>query len=97
MPKPYKKHLTSSVDLETPYEATRAGFVALALEKNRRGTRFVNQARVLKASASSARTAKGLLQIREIATALVLAAGVSDKAAKHLSDEDKRAAVMGLI
>ena len=39
--KPYRQHLTSSDDLITPYEAIRAGFVALALEKNRRATPFV--------------------------------------------------------
>jgi len=35
---PYQDHLRSSDDLVTSYEATRAGFVALALEKNRRST-----------------------------------------------------------
>lgn len=30
---PYLKHLATSADLVTTYEATRAGFVALALEK----------------------------------------------------------------
>ena len=46
--KPYRQHLTSSDDLITTYEAIRAGFVALALEKNRRATPFVAQARALK-------------------------------------------------
>jgi hypothetical protein len=45
MAKPYRLHLKSSKDLETTYEAVRAGFVALALEKNRRATPFVAQAR----------------------------------------------------
>jgi len=31
--KPYLEHLASSDDLVTTYEAIRAGFVALALEK----------------------------------------------------------------
>ncbi len=43
-PKPYRLHLSSSDDLVTSYEAIRAGFVALALEKNRRATPFVEQA-----------------------------------------------------
>jgi len=43
--KAYLRHLKSSKDLETTYEAIRAGFVALALEKNRRATPFVAQAR----------------------------------------------------
>jgi hypothetical protein len=32
--RPYLQHLTSSEDLVTTYEAKRAGFVALALEKS---------------------------------------------------------------
>jgi hypothetical protein len=43
--KPYLQHLTSNDDLITNYEAIWAGFVALALEKNRRATPFVAQAR----------------------------------------------------
>ncbi|MBA4396718.1 MAG: type II restriction endonuclease, partial [Syntrophus sp. (in: bacteria)] len=38
MAKPYLQHLKSGKSLETTYEAVRAGFVALALEKNRRAT-----------------------------------------------------------
>jgi len=38
---PYRSHLNSSDDLVTTYEATRAGFVALALEKNRKATPYV--------------------------------------------------------
>jgi hypothetical protein len=53
-PKPYRRHLKSSDDLVTSYEAVRAGFVALALEKNRRASPFVEQARALKIAASSA-------------------------------------------
>ncbi len=50
--RPYQDHLTSSNDLVTIYEATRAGFVALALEKNRRATPFVAEARALQEAAS---------------------------------------------
>jgi hypothetical protein len=56
MKKPYLEHLKSSKDLQTSYAAVRAGFVALALEKNRRATPFVEQARTLKAAASKAKT-----------------------------------------
>jgi hypothetical protein len=97
MNKPYLQHLKSSKSLETSYEAIRAGFVALALEKNRRATPFVAQARALKASASKAKSATELLHIPEILPALLTAAGVSDKAANHLQDSDKCDAVDGLI
>jgi len=49
--KAFQQHLKSSLDLETTYEAIRAGFVALALEKNRRATPYVAQARALKSAA----------------------------------------------
>lgn len=97
MQKSYLRHLKSSKDLETPYEAIRAGFVALALERNRRATPFVAQARALKAAASKAKIATDLLKIKEIGAALLTAAGVSDKAANHLQASDKREAVTGLI
>lgn len=97
MAKPYLQHLKSGKSLETTYEAVRAGFVALALEKNRRATPFVAQARALKTAASNARLPKDLLNIPDIQPALLTAAGVSDKATNHLQDSDKREAVDGLI
>jgi hypothetical protein len=97
MAKPYRLHLRSSDDLVTPYEATRAGFIALALEKNRRATPFVEQARALKIAASSAARPVDLADIKNIHSALLTAAGVSDKATKYLRPEDKAAAVQLLI
>ena len=97
MPKSYQQHLKSGKSLETTYEAVRAGFVALALEKNRRSTPFVAQARALKAAASKAKTPAELMKISEIQPAMLTAAGVSDKATNHLEDSDKREAVSGLI
>ncbi|MCA1593797.1 MAG: type II restriction endonuclease [Acidobacteria bacterium] len=96
-PRPHRLHLASSDDLVTRYEAIRAGFVSLALEKNRRATPFVEQARALKVAATSADTPAGLVDIEGIQAALLTAAGVSDKAAVHLQPEDKAAAILGLI
>src|SRR5580658_10542209 len=89
MSKYYREHLKSSKDLVTPYEAVRAGFVALALEKNRRATPFVALARALKAAASKASRPNDLLPMKEIRPALLTAAGVSDKANRHLQEADK--------
>jgi len=61
--RPYQNHLRSSDDLVTRYEARRAGFVALALEKNRRSTPYVAEARALQHAASQARTPADLLTI----------------------------------
>lgn len=94
---PYRSHLNSSDDLVTTYEATRAGFVALALEKNRKATPYVAEARALQAAASSAKTPADLLKIKGIESGLLTAAGLSDKALTHLLPEDKQEAIQGLI
>lgn len=97
MEKLYLRHLKSGKSLETTYEAVRAGFVALALEKNRRATPYVAEARALKEAVRSAKSPSDLLRIQDIQPALLTAAGVSDKAANHLQDSDKREAVENLI
>jgi len=95
--KPHRKHLSGSSDLVTTYEEIRAGFVKLALEKNRRATPFVEQARSLKAAASQAKTTADLLNIESIQPALLTASGVSDKALNYLFPQDKIEAIKGLI
>lgn len=95
--KPYLQHLKNADDLVTPYAAVRAGFVALALEKNRRATPFVRQAQALKAAALQAKSPSALVAIARIQPALLTAAGVSDKAANHLQAQDKADAIQGLI
>jgi len=95
--RPYRNHLRSSDDLVTTYEATRAGFVALALEKNRRATPYVAEARALQEAASKAKTPADLLSIKGIESGLLTAAGLSDKALVHLHPEDKREAITNLI
>ncbi|MBI5359717.1 MAG: restriction endonuclease [Planctomycetes bacterium] len=97
MAKPYLQHLESCKSLETTYEAVRAGFVALALEKNRLATPFVAQARALKTAASKAILPRDLLKFPDIQSALLTASGVSDKATNYLQDSDKHEAVNGLI
>lgn len=93
----YKYHLSSSESLVTPYEETRAGFIALALEKNRRASPFVDEAKALKVLASKASNPQDLLQIIEIKCSILTAAGISDKAANHLSEDDKTEAIKNLI
>jgi hypothetical protein len=44
----FRNHLESYKDLVTPYEATRSGFVSIALEKNKKATPFVEEAKVLR-------------------------------------------------
>lgn len=93
----YRQHLQSSDDLVTTYQATRAGFVALALEKNRRATPYIAEARVLQEAASKAENPADLLNIKGIEMGLLTAAGLSDKSLKYLIPEDKIEAINGLI
>lgn len=94
---PFNNHLKLYESLITPYEETRAGFISLALEKNRKATPFVEQAKALKVFASKAKIPKDLLKIPEIKSSLLTASGISDKARKHLHEDDKREAIKGLI
>lgn len=89
--------MAGSRDLVTPYEAIRAGFVAIALEKNRQATPSIEEARMLHAVARRANQPADLARLAEIRPALLTAAGVSDKAARHLTTEDKTEAIQGLI
>ena len=94
---PYLRHLSTSVDLITPPEEIRAGFVALALEKSRQATPFVEQARALKVSAMRAKYPNDLLEIEGIRTALLTAAGFSEKATNHTNETNKTSAIQGFI
>ncbi len=94
---PHNNHLDSYESLITPYEETRAGFISLALEKNKKATPFIEEAKALKVIAVKAKIPKDLLSINEIQNSLLTAAGISDKAKNHLQDKDKKVAIVGLI
>ena len=89
--------LSGALDLVTTRAATRAGFVELILEKNRRATPFVAQACALRAVLSSMDNPRQLLTTSDIEATVVAAAGISDKARSHLSAEDRREAIATLI
>lgn len=93
----YRRHLNSAEDLVTSYEAVRAGFVTMAMEKNRQATPFIQQARALKAAISSLSEPRQLLDMPQIEPSLLVAAGVSDKATAYLQDSDRRNAILALI
>lgn len=93
----YLSHLQSSECLITSYEATRAGFVFLALEKNRRATPYIAEARALQEAASQVNNPAELLTLNGIEMGLLTAAGLSDKSLAHLTPEDKANAIKNLI
>jgi hypothetical protein len=95
--RPYLDHIRSSDDLVTTYESTRAGFVTIALEKNRRATPHVAEARALQEATSKAKKPTDLPRIKGIESGLLTAAGLSDKSLVHLLSEDKTEAINRLI
>ena len=93
----YTKHLSSYKDLITPYEEIRAGFISLALEKNKEATPFVEEAKTLKSIASKAVKPKDLMEMAEIHQSLLTASGISEKAKNHLEKKDEINVINELI
>lgn len=93
----YIQHLSGRADLITDPKEIRSGFVALALERNRQATPFVEKARALKVLSMKARTPRDLLKIDGIQSALLTASGYSNKAIRHTDEISKREALQGLI
>ena len=93
----YLRHLSTSVDLITAPEEIRAGFVALALERSRRATPFIEQARALKVTAMRVNHPNQLLEIEGIRVALLTAAGFSEKATKQTEETDHIVAIQNFI
>ena len=91
------KLIRSASDLVTPHDKTRAGFVAMALEKNNMATPYVEEARALKNLASSADNPWELLEMEDIQIGLLAASGLSEKAQNHLMPKEKSAAVREFI
>ncbi|MCI0348111.1 MAG: type II restriction endonuclease [Acidobacteriales bacterium] len=95
--KPHRGHLRSAEDLITLPQDTRAGFVGLALERNRRATPYVAEGRALRVEACKVSEPILLKQVDQIQAALLTAAGVSDKAAGYFEETDKTEAIDNLI
>lgn len=93
----FQKHLKAYEDLITPYDQIRSGFIALALEKNKKATPFIEEAKALKVLASRANTPNELLMIDEIHDALLTAAGISGKAKNYLQESDRQEAIKNLL
>jgi type II restriction enzyme len=94
---PFRAHIKKWEDLVTSQEATRKGFVAIAFEKNIKATPFIEEAKSLKVLAEKVKTAKKLLNLKDIYPSLLTASGLSEKALSHLNDEDKKDAINQLI
>ena len=86
----WEKIIKDSGGLATPREKVRAGFLELALEKTRRANPFVEEGRHLRALSLDAKTPAALWDIEEIRPALLTAAGLSEKAKKHIGEKDRK-------
>jgi len=94
---PYAEVINSSEELITSREETRAGFIKFALEKNRRSTPFIEEAKAFRHEAMKAKAPKDLLLMKNIRAPLITAAGLSDKSLIHLTEEDKTKAISDLV
>ncbi|MCL2346802.1 MAG: type II restriction endonuclease [Planctomycetaceae bacterium] len=94
---PKNQLIRSASDLVTPHDKTRAGFVAMALEKNNMATPYIEEARALRNLASRAKNPRELLKFEDIRSGLLAASGLSEKAQNHLIDKDKTLVVKEFI
>lgn len=84
-------------DLVTSREKTRAGFIAMALEKNYIAVPYIEEAKALKSLATKIKKPKDLLQVSDLRVGLLTASGLSDKSLNYLTESDKTLAIKGLI
>ena len=89
--------IKSADDLVTSRQETRAGFIAMALEKNYIAVPYIEEAKALKALASQVKKPKDLLQLTDLRVGLLTASGLSDKSLNYLNDDDRTLAIKGLI
>ncbi len=93
----HRQHLKGASDLVTTPEATRAGFVALALEKNRQAAPLIAEARALKSAVAGVARPADLLQKLDIQSALLTAAGASDKSTRYFGAAGRALAIREFI
>lgn len=89
--------IKSSEDLVTSRQETRAGFIAMALEKNYIAIPYIEEAKALKTLSSKAKKSKDLLKIKDLRVGLLTASGLSEKALNYLTEDDRTLAIVGLI
>lgn len=91
------KFILSPESLVTTHEETRAGFLSIALEKNRVGDPFVKSALAFKAMVAHTRSPEELLSVPQVRPFLITAAGLSEKSLSYLNEADQTMAIQELI
>lgn len=93
----FNKYITRASDLVTSHEQTRAGFLRIALEKNRLGDPYVKNALAFKAMVKGAAGPEDFLTMPQIRPFLLTASGLSDKSMNYLDENDRTKAIEELI
>lgn len=91
------RFITSVDSLVTTHEQTRAGFLAIALEKNVVGDPYVKQALAFKAMVEHTKSPDDFLNIHTIRPFLLTAAGLSEKSLQYLNNDDYTVVIRELI
>lgn len=91
------RYITSLEDLITTHEQTRAGFLAIALEKNIVGDPYVKQALAFKSMVSHTKGPDDFLTMPSIRPFMLTAAGLSEKSLQHLNNDDHTMVIKELI
>lgn len=94
---PFNRFITNAESLVTTHEQTRAGFLSIALEKNKVGDPYVKNALAFKAMVATTTSPDDFLSMPEIRPFLLTASGLSDKSMNYLTVEDQTEAIKELI
>ena len=89
--------IKSADDLVTSRQETRAGFIAMALEKNYIAVPYIEEAKALKSLAGKVKKPKELLNFKDLRVGLLTASGLSEKSLNYLTEDDRTLAIKGLI
>lgn len=82
------RHIQTPKDLETTYAAKRAGFLEIALRKNKEALPYIDEAKALKAIAELYLNPKDMANDERTKAPLAEASGVSTKASNYIKQED---------
>jgi len=91
------RFITKPEDLVTTHEQIRAGFLSIALEKNRIGEPYVKNALAFKTMVAHTSGPEDFLTMPSVRPFIITASGLSDKSLQYLSEDDKTAAMEELI
>lgn len=91
------KYIRSPKDLVTPIDMTRSGFLQQALRKTKEAGPYVDHAKRLLQKLQMASKPQDLIDLEEIRSDLVTAAGFSDKAINYFSSAELESALLRVL